>query len=114
MYVMFPYGLQPSSSGLANQEHVLSPSIPHMIFCTVQTNTTGHTGQFQKLQLYHYKGLAYLQNGFLNHNLHVFCWTWLQYQLIYNMENTWTRNKTINYHLMVMQIAQENFENTPE
>ena len=25
MYVTFPYGLQPASSGLANQEHVLAP-----------------------------------------------------------------------------------------
>ena len=79
IYITFPYSLQPASPGLVNQEHVLAPTIPLLIFWMVQMSTSGHTRWFF-LQTYHYKGLAYLQNGFINHNLHVFCWTSLQYQ----------------------------------
>ena len=76
---MFHYGLQPASSGLDQLGKFTSP---HHSPSDILYSSSQHIWPYQmlsKITNIHYTGLVYLQNGFINHNLHVFCWTSLQY-----------------------------------
>ena len=78
-----PWLLTTTITGLANQEHVLTHTISHLILFKAQTSRPCDTGWFQNLL----QRSSLFTNGFVNHNLYDFCWTLLQYhkQLLHHI-----------------------------